>query len=126
MNSAFIYKILLIPEYEEALHHGRLIGAPIDIEDGYIHFSTHEQTQETLQKHFKSRGDVVILKVSVSALKDEFLRFEKSRNDALFPHYYTIMAMDAVVSTWSVPMQADGSHHIDNIDEFTKKGPEDD
>ncbi len=44
---ATIYKICPKPLWEAALEAGRFDGAPIDLADGFIHFSTAEQARET-------------------------------------------------------------------------------
>lgn len=47
-----IYKIFRAPEWAELQTKGETLGAPIDVIDGYVHFSTAEQAQETAAKHF--------------------------------------------------------------------------
>ena len=47
-----IYKIVSAALWREAEAKGKFDGAPVDIADGYIHFSTAAQTVETAQKHF--------------------------------------------------------------------------
>ena len=71
----------------QAQDRGRFDGAPIDIEDGYIHFSTATQVEETAAKHFSGRDDLVLIAVDAKRLGDG-LRFEPSRGGALFPHLY--------------------------------------
>ena len=46
-----IYKIFREPEWQTLRAQGHTAGAPIDITDGYIHFSTSEQVAETAAKH---------------------------------------------------------------------------
>jgi dihydroorotate dehydrogenase len=47
-----IYKILRAPEWEAFDAAGETAGAPVDLADGYIHFSTAAQAAETAAKHF--------------------------------------------------------------------------
>ncbi|HEX2655729.1 MAG TPA: DUF952 domain-containing protein, partial [Xanthobacteraceae bacterium] len=42
-----IYKICPISLWRQAERDGMFTGAPIDLQDGYIHFSTAEQVKET-------------------------------------------------------------------------------
>ena len=47
-----IYKIFLPDQWKDFTNDGRTKGAPVDISDGYIHFSTATQVKETIAKHF--------------------------------------------------------------------------
>jgi uncharacterized protein (DUF952 family) len=47
-----IFKIFLPNEWQDLAKVGRTKGAPVDISDGYIHFSTATQVRETVTKHF--------------------------------------------------------------------------
>jgi hypothetical protein len=42
--------------WQEAETAGRFDGAPVDLADGFIHFSTAEQAPETAAKHFSGAG----------------------------------------------------------------------
>src|SRR5207248_2557230 len=52
-----IYKILSRSEWAAAHEAGRFAGSGIDLADGYIHFSTAAQAQETARRHFAGRAD---------------------------------------------------------------------
>ncbi len=47
---------------------GETLGAPIDLADGYIHFSTKDQAAETAAKHFAGEGDLVLVALEAAAL----------------------------------------------------------
>ena len=47
-----IYKILPRWEWDEALAARRFNGSLVDVQDGFIHFSTAEQAQDTARRHF--------------------------------------------------------------------------
>ena len=47
-----IYKIFRTDERDHLLSTGVTSGAPIDVEDGFVHFSTAAQVAETASKHF--------------------------------------------------------------------------
>ncbi|MGB2463670.1 MAG: DUF952 domain-containing protein, partial [Candidatus Puniceispirillaceae bacterium] len=46
----FIYKICSHHLWQQAKKTGQFTGAPVDIEDGFIHFSTADQMKETAEK----------------------------------------------------------------------------
>ena len=102
-----IYKITPRDAWIEAEEAGVFTGAPVDVADGFIHFSTAEQATETAAKHFEGQEDLVLVAVDTEKLDD--LRWEPSRGGALFPHLYGPLPMDAVV--WVRPMPLVGGMH---------------
>ena len=89
------YKILTADQWAAFETAGVFHGAPIDIADGYIHLSTADQLQGTLDKHFVGQAGLVILSVDLTAL-GEMVRWEVSRGGALFPHLYGVLPLTAV------------------------------
>src|SRR4051812_8256198 len=77
-----IYKICPAELWADAERIGALRGAPVDLRDGYIHFSTAQQVIETAQKHFAGQTDLVLVTVDATALGDK-LKWEPSRGGAL-------------------------------------------
>ena len=82
-----IYKILGQDAWESAVAAGRFDGAAIDLEDGYIHFSTAAQAQETAAKHFAGHAGLVVAAFDAEDLGGR-LKWEPSRGGQLFPHLY--------------------------------------
>ena len=82
-----IYKIVTTSEWNVASESGLFEGSPVDHRDGYIHFSTGKQLDETLNKHFAGQKNLLILTVDSSQFGDE-LKWEVSRGGDLFPHLY--------------------------------------
>jgi uncharacterized protein (DUF952 family) len=81
-----IYKVLTEEQWEAA-NGGGPVQAPVDIADGYVHFSTAAQLQGTLSKWFKGQSGCVLLAFDA----DDFgaqLKWEKARDGDLFPHVY--------------------------------------
>ncbi len=56
-----IFKIFRRPEWDAFRAAGETAGAPIDLVDGYIHFSTAAQVAETAAKHFATQSDLVLV-----------------------------------------------------------------
>lgn len=82
-----ILKLLRAHEWESLVRDEETQGAPIDIQDGFVHFSTPGQVAETFQKYFADQKRVWLITLDAAALGPS-LRFEPSRNDDLFPHLY--------------------------------------
>lgn len=88
---------------------GETPGAPIDVADGFVHFSTAEQTPETLARHFAGQRDLVLLACEAEAMGDA-LKWEVSRGGALFPHLYRPLRLSDVA--WHRPIGWDGTAHV--------------
>lgn len=104
-----IYKICSEALWRDAERVGVFAGAAIDLEDGYIHFSTAAQARETAARHFAGQGDLVLVAIAAEAL-GESLRWEPSRGGDLFPHLYGPLRLDAVRWVQSLPLGPDGRH----------------
>ncbi len=104
-----IYKICPALLWKTAEKTGFFAGAPIDIQDGYLHFSTGKQTRETAAKHFAGQDDLLLVAIDADSLGPA-LRFEPSRGGDLFPHLYAPLPLAAVLWVKPLPLGADGGH----------------
>ena len=104
-----IYKIVGAHEWHAAEAEGRFIGSPVDLDDGFIHFSTAAQARETASRHFAGRKGLLLVSVDVGALGDA-LKWESSRGGDLFPHLYDVLPMEAVTHVHDLPLGPDGEH----------------
>jgi uncharacterized protein (DUF952 family) len=107
--SQIIYKIAPRALWAEAVAKGVFSGAPIDLADGYIHFSTAEQSIETAAKHFAGQADLVLVAIDGAGFGD-VLRWEVSRGGALFPHLYAELPVSAALWVKDLPLGPDGKH----------------
>jgi uncharacterized protein (DUF952 family) len=104
-----IYKIAPRSLWAEAAKTGVFAGAPVDLADGYIHFSTAEQARETAAKHFAGQSDLVLVTVEAERLGQD-LKWEPSRGGALFPHLYRALRADEALRVDPLPLAPDGAH----------------
>ncbi len=104
-----IYKIVPVALWRQAERQGVFMGAPIDRSDGFIHFSTAQQVQETAAKHFAGQDDLLLIGVDPSKL-GETLRYEPSRGGALFPHLYASLNINDVAFVRPLTLGSDGLH----------------
>lgn len=103
-----IFKIFRAEEWAFLRQHGETDGAPIDVADGYVHFSTAQQASETAAKHFAGESDLMLLAVETDKLGDD-IKWEVSRGDQLFPHLYRKLLLSDV--DWAQPLPlVDGAH----------------
>ena len=97
-----ILKVLRPDEWHALLEKGETRGAPIDIEDGYVHFSTPEQVEETVARHFAGEDALWLLTMDANRYGSELV-FEPSRGGQLFPHLYAPLRLSDVclVRPWA-------------------------
>ena len=110
-----IYKICPASAWREAERQGVFRGSAVDLCDGFIHFSTAAQVEETARKHFFGQAGLFLIAVDADRL-GEALRWERSRNDELFPHLYGELDLGAVVSVLSMRTRSDGSHDMPELE----------
>ncbi|MBD3677267.1 MAG: DUF952 domain-containing protein [Rhodobacteraceae bacterium] len=102
-----IYKIFRADEWAAFEAAGETAGAPVDLADGYIHFSTATQAAETAAKHFAGETGLVLLALDADALGDA-LKWEPSRGGALFPHLYRTLKLSEIVWQTDLPLASEG------------------
>jgi uncharacterized protein (DUF952 family) len=109
MPDPIAYKILTAEQLQTLEAEGRFAGAPIDLQDGYIHLSTATQAAETIDKHFAGQDGLQLAAIDLDALGDA-VTWEESRGGQLFPHIYgTPITLDVVLAYGPVEYELDGS-----------------
>ena len=102
-----IYKIVPRQLWSEAVASGEFTGSPVDVADGFIHFSTADQVHETAARHFAGIPDLLLIAFEASALGSA-LKWEPSRGGALFPHLYAPLPVNLALSVMPIDADADG------------------
>jgi uncharacterized protein (DUF952 family) len=101
-----IFKIMSAAQWQEFARNGVFLGAPVDLADGFIHFSTALQVIETARKHFSGLSDLVLVAVARERIVEGLID-EPSRGGDLFPHLYAPLSLEAVL--WAQPLLMDSS-----------------
>jgi uncharacterized protein (DUF952 family) len=104
-----IYKICPASLWRDAERAGVFHGSEVDIQDGFIHFSTAAQVAETASRHFAGQADLLLVHVDTEKLGDG-LKWEPSRGGDLFPHLYGEFLLAAVTKVERLPLAPDGWH----------------
>src|SRR5204863_7412837 len=102
-----VYKICDAGLWRDAERAGVFDGAPVDLTDGYIHFSTAQQIAETAARHLDGMADLVLVAADAETL-GAALRYEPSRGGAMFPHLYGALPLSAVRWVKPLPLGPDG------------------
>ncbi|WP_213685190.1 DUF952 domain-containing protein [Roseicyclus sp.] len=104
-----IYKILRAPEWEALAAAGQTMGAPVDVADGFIHFSTAAQAAETAARHFAGVEGLILAAFEADSLGPALI-WEPSRGGALFPHLYGPLRLADVI--WHAPLPLVAGAHV--------------
>lgn len=116
MLASVVYKIVPQTLWQPARQKGVFEGASIDLQDGFIHFSTASQAVETAARHFSGKDDLLLVAVEAAKLGSALV-FEASRGGDLFPHLYAALPLDAVLWEKPLPLGADGLHIFPELSE---------
>ncbi len=109
MGAGPIYHICRREEWEKAQAAGRYGGSSQDAADGFIHFSTAAQVEESAARHRAGQSGLVLLAVDPEAL-GAALKWEPSRQGALFPHLYGELPLAALRGAWDLPLGPNSRH----------------
>lgn len=103
-----IFKIFHDAEWADLQTKGETLGAPVDLADGFVHFSTATQVAETAAKHFAGAEGLWLLAFEADDMGDA-LKWEVSRGGAEFPHLYRSLRLDEVL--WAKPLPVESGMH---------------
>ncbi len=109
-STIYIFHMCRSEEWDSALAAGIYAGSSQDVADGFIHFSTAPQVRESAAKHRTGQGGLVLLWVEPGLLAGNTLKWEKSRNNMMFPHLYGALNTTAVVRVDPLELDENGIH----------------
>lgn len=108
-----IYKIFRANEWADLQELKETAGAPIDVADGYIHFSTADTVAATAEKYFAGVDGLILCGLEADELDP--LKWEPAREGVLFPHLYRKIRLSDI--KWSAPLPlVDGKHIFPEIE----------
>ena len=102
-----VYKIVPAALWRESELSGVFGGSPVDLRDGFIHFSTAAQVRETASRHFAGQADLLLVAVSIDGLD---IQWEPSRGGDRFPHLYGPLPFTSVLGVDPLPLDDQGRH----------------
>tara|TARA_B100000700_G_C14591978_1_gene645061 strand:+ start:306 stop:641 length:336 start_codon:yes stop_codon:yes gene_type:complete len=104
-----IFKVLKNDEYTKLRENKLSKGSKADLRDGYIHFSTKKQLNETLKLHFQGERSLILMAINTQSLGDGLV-WEMARNKKLFPHFYGRLEFNKAL--WFAPLELQGDKYI--------------
>ena len=94
--TTYVFKILELKDWIFLKKNKYFLGNKLDKISGYIHLCSKNQLRDTLNIYFSNETKVVVLKFLHCSLKAR-IKWEKSRNESLFPHYYGILNFNKII-----------------------------
>lgn len=95
MEKKVVYHLCLQDAWQAAAARGVYEGSDLDRRDGFIHCSTAEQVEDTVERYFPGT-DVVLLTID-PALVDGEVKWEETPRGT-FPHLYGGLPITAVTA----------------------------
>ncbi len=105
---------LCTPEHWEAQLDAGIYDHPSRKSEGFIHCSTREQLERTLERHFADATEVVILHLVDRHVK-HLLRWEPNAEGELFPHIYGEIELEYIIDVSIGERNPDGSWEPDTL-----------
>lgn len=106
-----IFKIEDQEIWQTATKAGVYEGSTHDKQDGFIHFSTSNQLVGTLNKHYANRINLLLIAIDSTTLGSD-LKWEPSRDGALFPHLYAPLPTTHVLWEKPIEQNENGEHSL--------------
>mgnify|MGYP003337871259 FL=1 len=110
----YIYKITSCDAWRNAEKTGVFLGSGIDLSDGYIHFSTAQQAEETAARHFAGLTDLLLIRVEATKLGAALI-WEVSRGGDKFPHLYASLLLEDVDCVSPLKLGSDNRHDFTGL-----------
>ncbi|TGM53252.1 DUF952 domain-containing protein [Leptospira adleri] len=121
-NPQYIYNIASKKDYEEALKTGSYITDSLE-KEGFIHSSKKNQVEDTANRIFSGRKDLVLLVVNTGKLISELKfetsdssKFSKEEGKNIFPHIFGPLNTDAIENVHEITPDEDGRFRFPFLD----------
>ena len=92
-----VYRLCHPDDWSAAVAAGVFAGTEVDRRDGFVHLSGADQVQDTATRHYAAVRPLMLLTVDARRVDGE-VRWEESRDGALFPHLYGAIPIEAVLA----------------------------
>jgi len=82
------------------------------VQEGFIHCSSGSQLNETANRLFRDKDQILLLVIDVSTLGENIKYEEDSKTGEKFPHIYGPLNTNAVIDKIDIKAEKDGSFNI--------------
>ncbi|WP_138429637.1 DUF952 domain-containing protein [Fodinibius saliphilus] len=111
MRDDLLFHITTKEEFKEYQNNSRYEPESLD-EEGFIHFSSGEQVEDTANRLYKNNDRILLLVIDVSTL-GENIKYEKDEETGeKFPHLYKALDTSAIIDKIEIASESDGFFKI--------------
>ena len=105
------YHITSAAEWSEAQRTGFYKPKGFD-RDKFVHLSYSHQLLTVAHRFYAGQKELVILAIDSSKIKDGLIEENLEGGEELYPHFYDVLPIDAVVDAIAFPCNADGGFDL--------------
>ncbi|PSB09870.1 DUF952 domain-containing protein [Pleurocapsa sp. CCALA 161] len=111
MFSPNTYHITSVTEWQEAKTTGEYKPKGF-AQEQFIHLSYSHQLLTVANRFYAAQNGLVILVIDSSRIKDGLIEENLEGGIELYPHFYGVLPIDAVIDAIAFPCNADGSFDL--------------
>lgn len=105
----YVFKICTLQEWNEFKEKKFFKGSQLDLNSGFIHLCSLEQLKETIDIYYSKEQSIVIVKFMADLMRKN-LKWEKSRSNNLFPHFFGDLNLRYVLKYFFINMHKKNKH----------------
>jgi len=111
MQDDLLFHITTREDWKKNQNHGFYKPDSLE-EEGFIHCSNGEQLEDTANRLFSDRDQILLLVIDVSTLREQ-IKYEKDEETGQkFPHLYGPLNTSAVMDKLDIVAEKDGTFKI--------------
>ena len=110
MNTDLLFHLTSKEEWKAYSKEGYINPESLTTE-GFIHTSTGEQVEETANRIFKGREDMLLLVIDPLRIQEP-IKHEKAENGEVYPHIYGKISLDAIIDKLTLMPAKNGNFSV--------------
>jgi uncharacterized protein (DUF952 family) len=111
MRDDLLFHITTQEQWKEFQKGGSYIPESLE-EHGFIHCSSGSQLEDTANRLFDDKDEILLLVIDASMIRDD-VKYEKDpESGEKFPHIYGAISVNAIIDKLSVKAEKNGTFNI--------------
>lgn len=107
-----IFHITTLDNWKQYQQSGNYKPESLDSE-GFIHCSTGEQLEDTANRLFGDKDEILLLVIDASMIREDVKYEEDGETGDKFPHIYKPLSVNAVIDKIDIRAEENGKFNID-------------
>lgn len=110
MHDDLLFHVTTRDDWQEHKNSGNYEPESLDTQ-GFIHCSSGHQVEDTANKHFADKEQILLLVIDVAMVREQ-IKYEEDKNGEKFPHIYGPLSINAVIDQIDVAAEENGKFNI--------------